>query len=232
MDLFEAIKTRRSVRKFTTQKVESEMILKALEAATQAPNSSNTQTWDFYWPKNAEMKKNLAFACLNQSAARTAAELIVITANPNKWKRSQKSLIKWAEDSKAHPSVVMYYKKIVPLMYTSGFLSFLAPFKWLLAFGIGLFRPVMRGPYSTRDVEEIGVKSAALAAENFVLAMAAQGVSTCMMEGFDSWKVKRLFNLSWSTRVVMVIAVGYPDAKGIWGEQFRLPSSETIHIFE
>lgn len=230
MEFFEALEYRRSVRKFTDKAVPDALIEKALQAAVKAPNSSNTQTWDFHWAKSPEAKAKVVKACLSQSAARTANQIVVITANPKKWRRSQKSLIKWAEDSKAHPSVVLYYKKIIPVMYTSGFFNIFAPIKWILSFLIGLVRPITRGPNTTGDSYEVAVKSAALAAENFVLAIAAQGADTCMMEGFDAWRMKCALKLKCSDRVVMAIGIGYRGEKGVWGPQFRLPSDEVIHI--
>ena len=47
MDVFKAIQWRRSVRKFSQQKIEREEILQILEAARLAPSSSNRQTWHF-----------------------------------------------------------------------------------------------------------------------------------------------------------------------------------------
>ena len=47
MDVFEAIKWRRSVRRFSTKKVEREKVLQILEAARLAPSSSNRQAWHF-----------------------------------------------------------------------------------------------------------------------------------------------------------------------------------------
>jgi nitroreductase len=47
MDVFEAIKWRRSVRKFAPKKIEDEKILNILEAARLAPSSSNQQAWHF-----------------------------------------------------------------------------------------------------------------------------------------------------------------------------------------
>ncbi|MBY0451988.1 MAG: nitroreductase family protein, partial [Bdellovibrionaceae bacterium] len=80
MEFFEVIHKRRSIRRFTDEKVDPEAIEKALQAALLAPTSSNAQTWDFYWAVKPETKKKLAYYCLNQSAARTAADLIVVTA--------------------------------------------------------------------------------------------------------------------------------------------------------
>jgi len=47
MQVFEAIKWRRSVRKFSPRKIEKEKILQILEAARLAPSSSNRQAWHF-----------------------------------------------------------------------------------------------------------------------------------------------------------------------------------------
>lgn len=89
---------------------------------------------------------------------------------------------------------------------------------------------MMRGPRGTLGLQEVAIKSAALAAENFVLAIAAQGYDTCMMEGFDEWRVKHLLGLSWfSSRVVMVIAVGESHARGTWGPQMRIPLDQVVH---
>ncbi len=230
MEFFEVIERRRSIRRFTETHFPDEMIQRALEAAIKAPNSSNVQTWDFYWVKTPEIKAKVVTACLSQSAARTASQLIVITSNPRNWKRSQKPLVDYVERVKAPSSVHAYYKKLIPFTYQSGYLSVFAPFKWLLATGIGLFRPMMRGPFSNRAIAEVATKSAALAAENFVLAITAQGGATCMMEGFDEWRLKKALKLPCSTKVTMVIGVGYEAERGTWGPQFRLPSDQVIHI--
>ncbi len=47
MNVFEAIEWRRSIRKFSRQKIEADKILKILEAARLAPSSSNRQAWHF-----------------------------------------------------------------------------------------------------------------------------------------------------------------------------------------
>lgn len=47
MDVFKAIRWRRSVRNFSPQKIEREKLLQILEAARIAPSSSNRQAWHF-----------------------------------------------------------------------------------------------------------------------------------------------------------------------------------------
>lgn len=47
MELWDALRSRRSIRKFLNKPVEKEVILSLLEAANLAPNSGNSQPWDF-----------------------------------------------------------------------------------------------------------------------------------------------------------------------------------------
>jgi len=230
MDFFEVINKRRSIRKFDSKKLPDSYIEKALEAAILAPNSSNTQTWNFHWIKSPAAKQKVSSLCLNQSAARTASDLIVVSANPKAWKRSQPRLIDWTKQSNAPKQVLLYYTKLVPFTYRWGLLNSLAPLKWLLASLIGLFRPMARGPFTRRDVQEVAIKSAALAAENFVLAITAQGGASCMMEGFDENRLKRFLKLSSSERILMVIGVGHESESGTWGHRFRIPTKEVVHI--
>jgi len=225
MDLFAAAAFRRSVRKYTAEAVPSAVIEKAIDMALLAPNSSNLQTWRMYWVQDQEKKKQLARACLNQGAARTAQELLVFVADPGAWRVAQKAILKSIEGN-PRQDLHRYYGKMVPFFY--GW-SWLAPFKWLAFNGIGIFRPMLRSPWSSAGVEQVCVKSCALACENFMLAVAAQGFDSCPMEGFDEWRVKSLLKLPWRARVVMVISVGKRDPRGIWGERFRLPK-EAVFI--
>jgi nitroreductase len=229
MNFFDVIEKRRSIRKFTDKAVPKEVMQKAFESAVLAPNSSNTQTWNFYWVTSADKKEKLIDYCLGQSAARTAQELVVITADPNLWKRSQGPLADYVQKVNAPKHVIDYYKKLIPFVYRYGYFNSLAPIKWLMANGVGLFRPMMRGPFSKRDIQEVAIKSAALAAENFVLSITAQGFATCMMEGFDECRVSQLLKLKCSERAVMVIGIGEEAERGTWGPRFRLPLEQVVH---
>lgn len=228
-NFFDVVKARRSIRRFTEELVPDSVIEKALQSAVLAPNSSNIQTWNFYWVQSEDKKTKLVEACLSQSAARTANQLLVITANQELWKRSQSGLIDWVKSSKAPKPVLFYYEKIIPFTYRSGFLNILAPFKWLTAFSVGLFRPITRGPITANDIQQVCVKSAALACENFVLAITAQGYSSCMMEGFDEVRLKKLLNLKSKEKAVMVIGVGRAAENGTWGDQYRIPLDQVVH---
>lgn len=225
MEFFQVVEKRRSVRKYTKTVVPDPVIERALDAALLAPNSSNLQTWQFFWVSSESKRQELAEACLRQNAARTAQHLLVVVADRSRWKKTQQALLKKFREENALPILFKYYEKLVPLLH--GW-ALLAPIRWMLFHAIGLFRPIARRPWSRRDLDEIAIKSAALASENFMLAIAAQGFDTCPMEGFDEVRVKRLLGLKCPARVVMVISVGERDAKGVWGERYRVPKDWVI----
>ena len=55
MDLFEAIRTRRSIRSFTDEPVSQEDMDRMLEAAMCAPSANNRQLWHFVVIRDREM---------------------------------------------------------------------------------------------------------------------------------------------------------------------------------
>ncbi len=55
MELWEAILTRRSIRKFTSQPVSNELVEKILRAGMQAPSARNKQPWHFVVIRNREI---------------------------------------------------------------------------------------------------------------------------------------------------------------------------------
>jgi nitroreductase len=148
----------------------------------------------------------------------------VFVADPSTWKISQKAILQNL-GIEAPAVATNYYQKLMSLLYSW---RFLAPFKWLIFNTVGLWRPIPRHPWSARDIQEVCIKSAALAAENFMLAIAAQSFDTCPMEGFDECRVKKLLGLGRWARVVMVVSVGERHPKGLWGERFRLSNEITI----
>ena len=94
MEFFELVNKRRSVRKFTTEKVPSEVIRKCLSAAVLAPNSSNLQPWEFYWIRSLEKKEAIVNACFSQNAAKTAKEIVVAVSRIDTWTRNRILLFK------------------------------------------------------------------------------------------------------------------------------------------
>ena len=81
MDIFEAIRTRRSIRAFTREEVSDREIKEILDAARWAPSAGNIQPWIFVIIRKPEMKRRLAEAALNQHFIYEAPVVIVVCAD-------------------------------------------------------------------------------------------------------------------------------------------------------
>ena len=67
MDVFNAIRTRRTIRDFTDAPVSDAVLHKILQAARWAPSSSNTQPWHFIVVRDADTIKQLGEICTQGS---------------------------------------------------------------------------------------------------------------------------------------------------------------------
>jgi nitroreductase len=87
MDVYECIKTRRTVRKFKDLEVPWDDVVKLLEAGKSAPSSGNIQNWKFIIVTDKDAKTELAEYCGNQLWMAAAPLLIVVVADVDKAKR-------------------------------------------------------------------------------------------------------------------------------------------------
>ena len=234
----EAIAYRRSVRIYKDEPIDTEKVKQCLVNASLAPTSSNLQLWEFYHITDKEMLAKLAAACLGQNAARTAQQLVVVVTRQDLWRERAKDNIDFLEETYNKPNLTDsekkrkkmatdYYGKLIPTLYTD-FLGILGIIKYLVFQLVGLFRPIYRETRAS-DMRIIAHKSAGLAAENFMVSMAAIGYDTCPMEGSDTLRVRQLLNLPSGAEINMVISCGIRDDKGIYGPRFRVPFEEVYH---
>jgi len=91
--LKETIEHRRSVRRFTEEKIPQDIVDECLRLAILAPNSSNLQPWEFYVISSPDIHRQVATACFQQRAAKTSAVMIAIVGRTNTWKQNAKRLL-------------------------------------------------------------------------------------------------------------------------------------------
>lgn len=228
------LQARRSVRVYDGSPIPEAVMREVLEWTLLAPNSSNLQCWQFYWVRNPEKKAALVKACFSQPAARTAQELVVATVRPSLWKTNAEQMIQAFKEAegrgeKIPKSAWAYYQKLAPFVYTQGPLSVLGHLKKLLYFFRGLTQVTPREPTSHAEMKLWATKSCALACENFMLGMSAQGFDTCPMEGYDSKRVKQTLGLGSGESVVMIMSAGKRADNGIYGPRVRFPSTQFVH---
>ena len=232
----EIIQRRRSNRKFDANiEVPDEVIVRSLERSILSPNSSNMQLWEFQWIKDAALKESFTALCLDQNAARTAKQLVVFVTRQDLWKqRAAWNYNKIKEGINGEPNTAQkrgldYYGKLMPLAYRSDIFGITTLIRRALCFFMGLRKPFMR--FGGKADQRVTVhKSCALAAQTFMLSIAAEGFESCPMEGFDAVRVKRALQLPAGAEINMIIAVGKGTEPGIWGPRFRVPYDEVVVV--
>ena len=230
----EAIAYRRSVRVFRDEAIDPLRVRKCLENARLAPTSSNLQLWEFIHITSEDLLARVSACCFDQNAARTASQMVVVLSRRDLWRERAHANIAFLEEqfkSKSGSSwqrrkkfAMSYYRRLIPTLYTE-FLGVLGWIKYIASSVTGLFRPIYREVRKS-DMRIVAHKSTALAAENFMLSMAAVGYDTCPMEGFDSLRVRKLLSLPRGAEITMIIGCGIRDEGGVYGPRFRIPFEE------
>ena len=228
----DAIAYRRSVRLYKNENIDYKKVKQCLQNASIAPTSSNLQLWEFHHITSKDKMAEISSACFNQSAAKSAKQMVVFVSRKDLWKNRAKANLKFLNKQFDKPNlssqllrrkkqVNNYYKKIIPSIYTDLF-GILGLIKFVIFHIIGFFRPIYRQSRLS-DMRIVAHKSTALAAQNFMISMAAIGYDTCPMEGFDSRRVKQILNLPSRAEITMIVSCGIRDEKGVYGSQFRVP---------
>ncbi|WP_374531432.1 nitroreductase family protein [Acinetobacter sp.] len=215
------IESRRSVRKFTERAIPSEVLDACLDLALLAPNSSNLQPWTFYLVQSPTKKKQLVKACLNQLAAKTAAELIVCIARTDRLDDMAKRNISEFPFPETPPAVQKYYR-VIPYNYKTGYFNTLGNIKKVAFKLVRTFdKQLPVTAFNPADAKLWATKTTALACENLVLALRAYGFDSCMMEGFDEPLVRKILKLNDQQYPVMVIGAGERAKDGVFFPQYR-----------
>lgn len=77
MDVFKAVKERRSVRSFLPREIPSETLDRLAEALMWAPSAGNLQSRRFFFIRDADLKRRLASAALGQGFISEAPVVVV-----------------------------------------------------------------------------------------------------------------------------------------------------------
>ncbi|MGI6633275.1 MAG: nitroreductase family protein [Bacillota bacterium] len=81
MDVLEAIKKRRSIRKYKVDAIPEDVLNSILECARYAPSAGNRQPWTFIVVKSQEIRNQLVEAAGNQPMLAQAPVVIVTCAD-------------------------------------------------------------------------------------------------------------------------------------------------------
>lgn len=87
MDVFEAIETRRAIKKFdSTYKMSSEDVQKLMEHVILAPTSYNQQNWRFVYVTDQDVKEKISVAARGQAQPKDGSLVVVLCGDMTAWK--------------------------------------------------------------------------------------------------------------------------------------------------
>jgi len=186
----EAIRQRRSIRRFLPDPVPQEYILEMLEAARLAPSGGNRQPWRFPVITDPKEKRKLRQMALEQEFVETAPVVFVCATDLKAYSR--------------HASELRFQEFV-----DFGVLETLS----------GRFAdPEYRKQYESRaDIERatlvrLAMANTYIATEHLVLTATALGLGSCWVGAVDqSEEMRSFFNLPRSAIILALIPVGYPD---------------------
>ena len=89
MDLFDVVRTRRSVRTYRSDPIPQEVLTRVLDAARIAPSGSNRQPTRLIVVKDEQTKEKLVSMCHNQAFVAAAPVLIVACGRDIKYDRGE-----------------------------------------------------------------------------------------------------------------------------------------------
>ena len=87
MDTFEAIRTRRAIKKFdSSYKMTSEQVKSLMELVILSPTSYNQQNWRFVTVTDQSVKEKISKAARDQAQPKDGSLVVVLCGNMNAWK--------------------------------------------------------------------------------------------------------------------------------------------------
>jgi nitroreductase len=189
------IKERRSIRKWKEKEVSDELLKKAVELATWAPNGGNYQGWHFIIVKNKQVIEKMA------DAVQSVADKIA----------SWPEAVSWQEDVHRYQKNASFFRKTPACI---GVFSgvYQSPMDKVL---------VARESFDREAKEILGfrksapttVQSAAAAVTTMLLVFHHMGLGAVWLVSPIQAKkeIEAILNVPSNTDLICLIAVGYPD---------------------
>jgi len=185
MELMDAIRKRRAIRKYKSDPVPQECFDQIIEAARLAPSGVNSQPWKFKVVTDPDTKKKVYQASSNQHHIDQAPAVIIICADTMSYSKSLKERFKELLENGVITQDDLNRRGIDVLTEDE-----------------------------VKDLEKYTVSAAfntAIATEHMALMAASLGLGTCWIHLFDKEAISKLFDLPPWIIPVTLLPVGYPD---------------------
>ncbi|HOE79361.1 MAG TPA: nitroreductase [Smithellaceae bacterium] len=218
MELTQAIKGRRSIRKFTKQEVPKNVIMEIMDEARWAPSWGNTQPWNFYVLTGKTLGK---FKEMNLAQTVAGAPITPDVPMLEKWPEAMKArynevgkMVLDAQGIKRGDKALRdkYYQDMV--------MMFDAPCLILAC--------IARDNLVEYQMLDIG-----LIAQTICLSACSRGLGTCLLAAAARFpaETRKIASVADEWKIVAGIALGYPDPSAPLNtfERTRAGLDEIVH---
>lgn len=203
LDVQTAILSRRSIKAFKSDPIDSDTLRQLIELVVAAPSSYNLQDWRIIVIQDEATKAELAKSAYDQQQILQAPVTFVFAADPNAWKGDLTPIYQeGVQRGVWTPEMVEYFKIAIP--------------KFQMSLG--------------DRTREYSLKNAMIAATHLVLAAEGLGLSTCFMNGWIEADVKKVIGAENEPdlAIAVVVPVGYEaESRGNPG---RLPFAYNVFV--
>ena len=204
MDLFDAIRGRKSIRRYKQTPVPDEDIKKIIDAGRWAPSANNTQPWSFLAIKDRRVLNRMA------EAVRAMLDRMVPFAESEKQAQRLAAY-------KSNYYTFFEHAPVVIVVFSEGYEA-----------GTDLLLARMGYPADTiKKLRPLpGLQSVAAAVQNMLLAIHALGYGSCWMTGplVAQEAFEQILGYGKEKSIVALLPVGVPDEKT--GARSRKPLEE------
>jgi nitroreductase len=222
---------RRAVRDFGKQPVSDMAIESALREAILAPSSGNIQPYEFHWVRDATLRENLAKACNGQGAAQSATALIVVVASKEIARGSLRAQAQYIEQSTGMTEESKSYHRAagrkLERFFRFGAWSVWSPVHLIVAVAAPSLSLI---PIGRLSFNHWVARNSIFAAQNLMIALAAQGLDSCPMEGFQAVQIVKTLKLPRGSVIPVVIAIGKRSDDALIGPQWRRSFHDVVNI--
>jgi len=182
LEVMQAIRGRRSIRRYDDRPVPQEIIDELLEAARLAPSTSNLQTWRFKVITDASTRKSLREAAFNQRFVEAAPVVIVACADFNAFGDRATRTMELLRTRSVRVSLPM------------------------------LLRTLRSGKAEDLEERNLtgAIINVSIAVENIVLAAVSLGLGTCWVRAFQPERVSEILSLPPECPPLFLLPLGYP----------------------
>lgn len=210
-DLEKLIKGRRTIRQWKKQEVSDDLIKKAIELATWAPNGGNYQGWWFVVVKNQEVIVRMADAV--QAIANKIAS----------WPES----LSLKEEMERYRANASFFRK-APVcigVFISQYISALDKPLILRE----SFDPEARAVITARRTAPTAIQSAAAAVTTMLLVFQQMGLGAAWLGAplMAKKEIETILKVSKDVSLVCLVALGYPDE---FPQKDRKPVDQVLEI--